>query len=332
MRISTGNKGVDQLSLTFFSKCGITFFLFPLVVALFCIMGCVELAPSPSQASSQMEEHQQAEDGPSSLQVDFDAGVSSSLFHVQGNIMVVGNGSFPYLLLNATLSQDGIPMRSTKYLLLNVEPGEDHGFEISKNMRILPGSYNCTLEVAGPRGTLTSETRRCKGSMPWLELSPVAKPTVNILLETASKKAELKMEKEMIREAEDREEKIQEEKVKEEVVSDRSGDESRPEEVAEESRALPKVSSKVPPKKEDSQAENASQENYSSSQAGPSVKASSALSTRQERLFVGSSTSKKYHRLDCHYAAKIKPENKIYFSGEDDARLQDYLPCKTCNP
>ena len=102
-------------------------------MALICTMGCIEVAPPLSQAPSQTAEHQQAEDWPSSLQVDFDADVSSNLFHVQGNIMPQGNGSLPYLLLNATLSQGGITMRSTKYLLMNVEPGEDHSFEISKN-------------------------------------------------------------------------------------------------------------------------------------------------------------------------------------------------------
>ncbi|MCX6669136.1 MAG: hypothetical protein NTV25_04925 [Methanothrix sp.] len=276
--------------------------------------GCIEKAPQLSQAPSPMAEHQLAEELPSSLQVDFDAEVSSSLFRVRGNIMVPGNGSIPYLLLNATLRQGGLALQSTKYMLMDVEPGEDHGFEISKNMKISPGSYNCTLVVAGPKDSLACETRRCKASIPWTEPSPV----VNLLPEAASKKAEQKVQEEMIRDAGDRKEKIQEEEAKE---------------VAEESRALSKASSEeAAPRKEDSQAENASQENDSSFQAGASLKASSALSSGQEGMFAGSSTSKKYHRLDCRYAAKIKPENKIYFSGEEDARQQGYLPCKTCNP
>jgi len=317
------------LSLTFFSKCGITLLLFPIVLALFCMTGCIEKAPQLSQPPSPMAEHQLAEELPSSLQVDFDAEVSSSLFRVRGNIMVPGNGSIPYLLLNATLRQGGLALQSTKYMLMDVEPGEDHGFEISKNMKISPGSYNCTLVVAGPKDSLVCETRRCKASIPWTEPSPAA----NLLPEAASKKAEQKVQEEMIRDAGDRKEKIQEEEAKEEGVSGRSGDEARPDEVAEESRALSKASSEeAAPRKEDLQAENASQENDSSFQAGASLKASSALSSGQEGMFAGSSTSKKYHRLDCRYAAKIKPENKIYFSGEEDARQQGYLPCKTCNP
>jgi hypothetical protein len=48
--------------------------------------------------------------------------------------------------------------------------------------------------------------------------------------------------------------------------------------------------------------------------------------------FMGSITSKKYHRLDCRYALKIKPENRIYFQSIEDAKVQGYLPCKTCAP
>ena len=47
---------------------------------------------------------------------------------------------------------------------------------------------------------------------------------------------------------------------------------------------------------------------------------------------MGSATSKKYHRPDCRYALKIKPENLIYFQSEEDAKEQGYLPCKSCNP
>jgi hypothetical protein len=302
-------------------------------MALFCTMGCIEVAPPISQLPSRTAEQQQAEDWPSSLQVDFDADVSSSLFHVQGNIMLQGNGSLPYLMLNATLSQDGITMRSTKYLLMNVEPGEDNSFEISKNMRILPGSYNCTLEVAGPEGSLACETRRCKASMPWIESTPATKSAVNLPPEAASKRAEQKTREEIIQNAEDRDEKIQKDGALEEVASGRSGDDTRPENVAEESQTSSNASLvKATFGKEDSQRENASQENESSSQVGASLKASSTLSPGQKGMFVGSGTSKKYHRLDCRYAAKIKPENEIYFSGEEDARAQGYLPCKTCDP
>ena len=55
------------------------------------------------------------------------------------------------------------------------------------------------------------------------------------------------------------------------------------------------------------------------------------ISSREESL-VGSKSSRKYHRPDCRFAQKIKPENLISFSGVEDARREGYLPCKVCNP
>ncbi|MDD1723060.1 MAG: hypothetical protein LUQ15_06275 [Methanothrix sp.] len=52
----------------------------------------------------------------------------------------------------------------------------------------------------------------------------------------------------------------------------------------------------------------------------------------QEDALVGSITSKKYHRPDCRYAQKIKPENLVSFSGLEEARSEGYLPCKVCSP
>lgn len=63
-----------------------------------------------------------------------------------------------------------------------------------------------------------------------------------------------------------------------------------------------------------------------------SLQASSNLPKEAKAMFMGSITSKKYHRLDCRYALKIKPENRIYFQSLDDAKEQGYLPCKSCNP
>jgi len=75
--------------------------------------------------------------------------------------MVPGNGSIPYLLLNATLSQGGLALQSTKYLLMRLETNRDYSFEIAKNLELLPGNYTCTLEASGPGGILASENRRC---------------------------------------------------------------------------------------------------------------------------------------------------------------------------
>ncbi len=55
---------------------------------------------------------------------------------------------------------------STKYLLMQLEPDRDYSFEISKNMRIQPGDYNCTLEVSGPQGTLALKTESAAWQSP----------------------------------------------------------------------------------------------------------------------------------------------------------------------
>jgi len=58
----------------------------------------------------------------------------------------------------------------------------------------------------------------------------------------------------------------------------------------------------------------------------------SSLDLQEDVNLVGSITSKKYHRPDCRYAQKIKPENLISFADTEDAKAQGYLPCKVCNP
>lgn len=52
----------------------------------------------------------------------------------------------------------------------------------------------------------------------------------------------------------------------------------------------------------------------------------------EEKVFVGSTKSNKYHYPDCEWAKKIKPSNEIWFSSSVDARAHGYVPCKVCNP
>jgi len=47
-------------------------------------------------------------------------------------------------------------------------------------------------------------------------------------------------------------------------------------------------------------------------------------------LFVGSRNSDVYHKPDCASAAKIKDENKIWFSSEEEAKSKGYRPSKSC--
>lgn len=52
----------------------------------------------------------------------------------------------------------------------------------------------------------------------------------------------------------------------------------------------------------------------------------------EEKVFVGSIKSNKYHYPDCEWAKKIKPSNQIWFSSPADAVAHGYVPCKVCNP
>jgi endonuclease YncB( thermonuclease family)/methylphosphotriester-DNA--protein-cysteine methyltransferase len=47
-------------------------------------------------------------------------------------------------------------------------------------------------------------------------------------------------------------------------------------------------------------------------------------------VYVGSELSDKYHKLTCHWASQINPENMIYFSSKNDAESQGYQPCQVC--
>ena len=52
----------------------------------------------------------------------------------------------------------------------------------------------------------------------------------------------------------------------------------------------------------------------------------SSASLTQKCVFVGSKNSNKYHYPDCHWTKKIKPENRVCFSGAEEARQQGYIP------
>jgi len=51
-----------------------------------------------------------------------------------------------------------------------------------------------------------------------------------------------------------------------------------------------------------------------------------------DKKFVGSIKSDKYHYPDCRWAKKISPENEVWFSGSEDARGKGYVPCGVCHP
>ena len=274
--------------INFFSKCGIPLILFPLILALFCMTGCLEKVPELSVMPSTMPQDQAANPR---LQMDFDAELRSDLLSVRGNIMLPGNSSLAYLMLNATLCQGKKEQFNTKYLLMQIEPNRDYSFEITKNVKIPAGEYNCTLEAKGPQGVLAEESRRVclvSGQKPVFEQVPWP-------MELEEKVSGQKNEEDGAKEESNPQKEISNDAAKKKVPAAMAGKES------------------------------------GSTSAGGSLQESSTLSN-ENGTFMGSITSKKYHRLDCRYALKIKPENRIYFQSVEDAKGQGYLPCKSCSP
>lgn len=51
---------------------------------------------------------------------------------------------------------------------------------------------------------------------------------------------------------------------------------------------------------------------------------------KKECAFVGSKNSNKYHFPDCSYAKRIKPENIVCFSSEEEAKNKGYVPAGCC--
>ncbi len=77
-------------------------------------------------------------------------------------------------------------------------------------------------------------------------------------------------------------------------------------------------------------AEKAEQERLAAEQAVQAA-AQQQDYTKSGTGLVGSVESDKYHYPSCRWAKKIKPENEIWFSSEEDARAQGYTACKVCH-
>jgi len=275
--------------LNFLRKCGISLQLFPLILALSCMTGCIQNASFQEKALSNPSE----ETSPTRLEVDYDSELCSCLFKAKGSIAFFGNRSLPYLLLNITLLKDGRPLTSTKYMMIEVMPNRDNSFQISKNMRLWPGKYACTLEVSGPEGLMASETRQCRMVEPFF-----VEPQIVLKSHPVQD--------------------VQEERAAAE----------------EEERSITGTSEDGSSDDLDED-EDLSQKGHGSDEASKDqeIEASDAGSkSSHEGALVGSTTSNKYHLPDCRYADKIRPENKVHFASEEEAKGQGYIPCKSCNP
>jgi len=351
--LSTGNQGVGQLCLKKFRECGIAPILFPLILVLSSITGCIELGSQPQHASSAGGAAQQSEAWSGQLKMEIDPNLDIDLFSLRGNVVLTGNGTLPYLLLNATLRQGKASISSTKYLLMRLETNRDYSFEIAKNLKLIPGDYICTLEASGPGGILASENRRCRLAEDQEDL--ISKRISSGELISISDARALYAGRSLYRYESNEDEEEPEED------AGREGEKERKIERAEGTKARALISSGEEPTTKLQAPEEAEKEDSKESKAEISAEGDGAGDPElfdgrdgaddgeasvssvgvtdesdgkeeSERNFVGSSTSKKYHLPDCRYALKIKQENKVYFQSAEDAKSQGYLPCKSCHP
>lgn len=48
--------------------------------------------------------------------------------------------------------------------------------------------------------------------------------------------------------------------------------------------------------------------------------------------YVASVLREPFHRVSCRWAAKIAPENAVYYETRDQAIADGHRPCKVCKP
>lgn len=288
--------------------------LFALSLALLCISGCLEKAAIPSQQPSSSLSDQPAD---SILQMDYDVELSRDLFRLQGDLLLPGATNMAYVLLNASLRKEKSPILTTKYLLMQIEPRREYGFEICKSCRLEFGEYDCLLKVEGPQGVIAEEMRKVSlkqsgnGPKGW---SPAEEAAFWRMIEEE-------------REEDEREEIKENGRAKVDGIKEDGGGEDETEEDGGEENQT-KKGGIGEGSRETSSSETGSRALFFGYQASDDL---DRVSSQKDAL-VASISSKKYHRPDCRYAQKIKPENLISFSGLEEARSEGYLPCKVCNP
>ncbi|MBC7345230.1 MAG: thermonuclease family protein, partial [Clostridia bacterium] len=67
---------------------------------------------------------------------------------------------------------------------------------------------------------------------------------------------------------------------------------------------------------------------WASGAASPSGFGAAAASGK----YIGNASSKKFHRPDCEWAAKIASKNRVEFTTREAAIAAGYEPCKVCRP
>ncbi len=259
---------------------------------------------------------------PTSPILNFNSSVSPSLFRTWGNLTFQGGSPLSYLILNATLWDGDRLVECTRYMMMEVVPGESRDFDIRECCRLSPErGYSSLLEVEEPEELFASERRDC----PVVEDDPRA-----VVWEEISS---------------NRSGEVGSEKASAGSLSPSAGSLSSSGsandaltssyfESAERYREVADLSEDLEPEEEGQSSDSSSSEQRRI-EAGVRTDAGYESETGAgggEYRYVASTTSDKYHRPDCRYAEKIKDENKIFFSDAREAEEAGYSPCKVCNP
>ena len=246
--------------------------------------------------------------------LEFNSSASSSLFRTWGALTIGGGSTLPYAILNATLWAGDRPVEGTRYMMMELEPGSCRDFDIRKVCRLAPEeNYSCLLEVEGPEGLLELEG----GYGAVRQGCQVAEddPRLVIWDETAGCGREINPEEEYV----DAFSTASSQGVDGEV-------ESSSEDLKSEDLDLRSDSSTVDEKK--------AEPSVGADYEGSEIEIETDYEDREagDVYYVGSTSSDKYHRPDCSYAKKIKPENRRIFSDVWEAREAGYSPCGVCKP
>jgi hypothetical protein len=305
-----------------------------LILASSFITGCIQVDKyvqaypaqdkalnEPSTHIENAQEYTIADDSNLRLELDFQSEVGENSFHAVGTVVLRSDASLPYIVLNASLWNGDRRIEKVKYMLINVEPGTINSFDISKNLQVPQGDYDCIVEASGPFKNTFSEKRHCISIE---EPTDSKSDSFNQAADYRSSEQGYLAEKEHVASYAD----SSSEKSKINDKNDRSklsGDS-----VQELPQGLVHNATNVPQESKSS----ITQSSPTSELAGyvlinDTSKAQDSKS-QDNSIFVGSTESDKYQRPDCRFVAEIK--SKIYFKSAEEAQKNGKVPCKICNP
>lgn len=278
------------------------------------------IGPSPSD-NGDLDPSVVSSSTPASLLLNFNSTVSSGIFRTWGDLTLRGGSNLSYLILNATLWDGDRLVESTRYMMIEVVPGESRSFDIQESSRLIPErGYSSRLEVEEPEVLFVSERRDClvgeddSGGVIWEDIGSIHEDEEGSEKEPSGSLSSSGSAK---------------------VVSTPSSSRS-----TERYREVADSSEDLEPEDED-QSSGSSPGDEDELEVEEGVEIEGEVETEEkvgtdreddEVRYVGSTTSNKYHRLDCRYAVKIKEENRIPFYSVEEAEEAGYIPCKVCNP